>query len=69
MEDTEGVTREGTMGEDETATMSPHTMLHVQPVTYWMHCLIVTYLRRWEGDVSLVEKCPHFRGWYVQTSS
>ena len=52
MEDGEGVTREGTMGEDETATVGPHTMLHVQPVTYWMYCFIVTNLRRWVGDAS-----------------
>ena len=51
MEDSEGVTREGTMSEDETATVGPHTMLHVQPVTYWMYCFIVTNLRRWMGEM------------------
>lgn len=45
MEDTEGFTGKGTMSEDKTATMSPHAMFHVQPVTDSMNCFILTYLQ------------------------
>ena len=47
MQDHDGLPGDGTMCEDETATIGTHTMLEVLPVAQGMDCLILTDLEGW----------------------
>ena len=48
MQDHDGLPGDGTMCEDETATIGTHTMLEVLPVAQGMDCLILTDLEGWQ---------------------
>ena len=48
MQDHDGLPGDGTMREDETATIGTHTMLEVLPVAQGMDCLILTDLEGWQ---------------------
>ena len=54
-----------------TQTLTPYYMRHIVP----SHTCIQTHTKTWMlikldvlTFVSLLERCPHFRGWYVQAS-
>ena len=48
MQDHDGLPGDGTMREDEAATIGTHTMLEVLPVAQRMDCLTLTDLEGWQ---------------------
>ena len=58
MQDHDGLPGDGTMCEDETATIGTHTMLEVLPVAQGMDCLILTDLEGWQKLSLLTSSLP-----------